>query len=171
MEWVECLQINYTGMNIVHFQKDQCLCPFFLKETAFPGYSVVTSANGMHAQSRSCVQPFATPWTATCQAPLSTGFSRQEYWSGLPFSPPGDLPDPMIESVSPALQVDSLLLSHLGSANPARVIGKRETISTIRQTTVQGQLQMTNDPGFRLREVMGWWCSGYCGMLPRCPAG
>ena len=114
---------------------------------------------------------FATLWTIACQSPLSMGSSRQEYWSGLPFSPPGDLPDPMIESVSPALQVDSLLLSHLGSANPARVIGKRETISTIRQTTVQGQLQMTNDPGFRLREVMGWWCSGYCGMLPRCPAG
>ena len=85
MEWVECLQISYTGMNILHFQKDQCLRPFFLKETAFPGYSVVTSANGMHAQSRSCVQLFATPWTATCQASLSMGFPRQEYWSGSPF--------------------------------------------------------------------------------------
>ena len=37
---------------------------------------------------------FATPWTAACQAPLSMGFSRQEYWSGLPCPPPGDLPDP-----------------------------------------------------------------------------
>ena len=43
---------------------------------------------------------FATPWTVACQAPLSTGFSRQEYWSGLPCSPPGDLPDPGIEPTS-----------------------------------------------------------------------
>ena len=38
-----------------------------------------------------------TLWTVACQAPLSMGFSRQEYWSGLPFPPPGDLPDPEIE--------------------------------------------------------------------------
>ena len=46
-----------------------------------------------------------TLWTVTCQAPLSMGFSRQEYWSGLPFPPPGDLPDPRIEPkslISPA---------------------------------------------------------------------
>ena len=42
----------------------------------------------------------ATPWTVACQAPLSTGFSRQEYWSGLPCPPPGDLPDPGVISVS-----------------------------------------------------------------------
>ena len=50
-----------------------------------------------------------TPWTVTCQVPLSMGFSRQEYWNGLPFPSPGDLPDPGIEPGSPALQVDSLL--------------------------------------------------------------
>ena len=49
------------------------------------------------------------------QAPLSMGFSRQEHWSGLPFPPPGDLPDPRIEPKSPALQADSLPLSHQGS--------------------------------------------------------
>ena len=43
---------------------------------------------------------FVTPWTVACRAPLSVGFPRQEYWSALPFSPPGDLPDPEIESVS-----------------------------------------------------------------------
>ena len=51
------------------------------------------------------VQHFVTPWTIACQSPLSTGFSRQEHWSGLPF-PPGDLPDPGIEPtslLSPAL--------------------------------------------------------------------
>ena len=46
---------------------------------------------------------FATLWTPAHQAPLSVGFSRQEYWSGLPFPPPGDLPDPGIEPESPAL--------------------------------------------------------------------
>jgi len=51
---------------------------------------------------------FTTPWTIACQAPSSAGFSRQEYWSGLPLPSPGDLPDPGIEPRSPALQADSL---------------------------------------------------------------
>ena len=46
------------------------------------------------------VQPFATPWTVACQAPLFTGFYRQEYWSGLPFPPPGDLSHPGIQPMS-----------------------------------------------------------------------
>ncbi|CAI9175347.1 unnamed protein product [Rangifer tarandus platyrhynchus] len=48
----------------------------------------------------SCVQFCVTPWIVTCQAPLSTGFSRQEYCSGLPCPPPGDLPDPGTEPMS-----------------------------------------------------------------------
>ena len=59
-------------------------------------------------QLLSRVQLFVTSWTAAHQAPLSIGFSRQEYWSGLPFPSPGDLPDPGIEPGSPALQADSL---------------------------------------------------------------
>ena len=58
------------------------------------------------------VRFFPTSWTAAHQAPLSMGFSRQEYWSGLPSLPRGDLPNPGIEPMSPALQVDSLQLSH-----------------------------------------------------------
>ena len=54
------------------------------------------------------VQLFATPGTIEHQAPLSVEFSRQEYWSGLPFPPPGDLPNPGIELGSPELQADSL---------------------------------------------------------------
>ena len=54
------------------------------------------------------VQLFATPWTIACQAPPSMGFSRQEYWSGLPSPSPGDLPNPGIEPRSPTLQTDSL---------------------------------------------------------------
>ena len=56
-----------------------------------------------------------TPCTGAHQAPLSMGFSRQEYWSGLPRPPPEDLPHAGIESASSALQVESLLLSHPGS--------------------------------------------------------
>ena len=58
-----------------------------------------------------------TPWTVARQAPLSMVFSRQEYWSGLPFLSPGYLPDPGIELGSPALQADSLLSESLGRAN------------------------------------------------------
>ena len=54
------------------------------------------------------VRLFATPWTLAYQAPQSMEFSRQEYWSGLSFSSPGDLPDPGIEPRSPALQADTL---------------------------------------------------------------
>ena len=50
----------------------------------------------------------ATPWTVDHQAPLSMGFSRQEYWSGLPFPSPGDLPNLRTKCGSPALQADSL---------------------------------------------------------------
>ena len=58
------------------------------------------------------VQLFMTLWTIALQAPLSMGFSRQEYWSGLPCPPPEDLPDPGVEPTSPAWQEDSLPLSH-----------------------------------------------------------
>ena len=54
------------------------------------------------------VQLFVTLWTGAYQAPLSMGFSRQRYWSGLPFPPPGDLPDSGIEHKSPTLQADTL---------------------------------------------------------------
>ena len=63
----------------------------------------------------SCVRLFAIPWTVIYQASLSMVFSRQEYWSGLPFPSLGDLPDPGIEPRSPTLQADALPLSHQGS--------------------------------------------------------
>ena len=63
---------------------------------------------GLCALLLSRVQLFATLWTVAYQAPLSMGFSRQEYWSGLPFPSPGDLPYPGIEPRSPALEADAL---------------------------------------------------------------
>ena len=59
-------------------------------------------------KSLSCVQLFGIPWIVAYQPSLSMGFSRQEYWSGLPFPSPGDLPDPGIEPGSPALEADAL---------------------------------------------------------------
>ena len=60
------------------------------------------------------VQLFATPWTVASQAPLSVGFSRQEYWIELPFPSPRDLPNPGIEPRFSALQAESLLSETLG---------------------------------------------------------
>ena len=59
-------------------------------------------------KSLSRVRLFATQWTIAHQAPPSMGVSRQEYWSGLPFPSPGDLPDPGIKPRSPTLQADAL---------------------------------------------------------------
>ena len=60
-------------------------------------------------KSLSCVQLFASSWTVAYQSPQSMEFSRQEYWSGLPFPSPGDLPNPGIEPRSPTLRADALL--------------------------------------------------------------
>ena len=68
-------------------------------EMSFAGESEVKET----VRSLSRVGLFETPWTAAYQAPLAMGFSRQDYWSGLPFPSPGDLPDPGIEPRSPAL--------------------------------------------------------------------
>ena len=68
--------------------------------------------------SLSRVRLFATPWTVAHQAPPSMGFSRQEYWSGLPFPFPGDLPDPGIEPRSTALQEDALTSEPPGEWDP-----------------------------------------------------
>ena len=62
----------------------------------------------MKVKSLSRVQLFATPWTVAYQVPPSMGFSRQEYWSVLPFPSPGDLPNPGIEPRSPTLRADAL---------------------------------------------------------------
>ena len=70
---------------------------------------------------------FAIPWTVVYQASLSMGFSKQEYWSGLPFPSPGDLPEPGIEPRSPALQADSL---------PSEECGSRWIYETCKQLSV-----------------------------------
>ena len=74
-------------------------------------------------KSLSRVRLFATPWTVAHPAPPSMGFSRQEYWSGLPFPSPGDLPDPGIEPTFPASEGRCLTPGPRGKCSP--VIGFR----------------------------------------------
>ena len=75
----------------------------------------------MHSQSIQSCTTFLTPWIVAHWAPLFMGLSQQEYWSGLPYPPPGDLFNPGIKPASPALQVDSL---------PAEPLGKPKMRST-----------------------------------------
>ena len=75
------------------------------------------SGGGGGLDAKSC-PTLATPWTVACQAPLSMGFSRQEYWSGLPFPSPEDPPNPGIKPWSPALQADSLPTELQGEHSP-----------------------------------------------------
>ena len=81
-------------------------------------------------KSLSRVRLFAIPWIVVYQASLSMGFSRQEYWNGLPFPSPGDLPDPGIEPGSPALQADALPSVPLGKPTEI-IIRKRQVKPTI----------------------------------------
>ena len=93
------------------------------------------------------VQLFVTPWTVACQAPLPMEFSRQEYWSGLPFLSPGDLPDPAIEPTSPlapALQADSLPLSHWGSPSHHLTNDHLHTFSPAQGTCAVFRLKVKN---------------------------
>ena len=83
----------------------------------------------LSSQSLSHVRLFATPWTIGHRAPLSTWFSRQEYWSGLPFPSPGDLPDSGVEPMSPALQESSLPLSPLWS--PDRSVMQQKILAFV----------------------------------------
>ena len=89
----------------------------------------------------SCVQLLATPWTVAYQAPWSMGFSRQGYWSGLPFPSPGDLPNPGIIPGSPALQTDALPSEPLGK--PDEKLGSFKNLRP---------LSVANVPDFLLGE-------------------
>ena len=80
-----------------HLSTVKCTLFTWLCEASFRSYLRVLAYQLNH------IRLFATPWTVAYQVPPSVGFSRQEYWSGLPFSSPGDLPNPGIEPGPPAL--------------------------------------------------------------------
>ena len=78
-----------------------------------------------------------TPGIVSCQAPLSMEFSRQEYWSGLPFASPGELLDPGIESGSPESQVDSLQSEPPGKPNKSVPLFKHQAFEKTTQTIIK----------------------------------
>ena len=80
-----------------------------LDTTLFKSKQYIFLASGAGGLVAKSCPTLVTPWTVAHQAPLSMGFSGQQYWSGLPFPSPRDLPNPGIEPGSPALQVASLL--------------------------------------------------------------
>ena len=93
--------------------------------------------------SLSCVQLFVTPWTVVHQAPLSMGYSRQKYWSGLSFPSPRDLPHPRIEPRSSALQADSLPSEPPGQGR--REAAKHSDID--RKGQGRSNLSLSEEPG------------------------
>ena len=81
-------------------------------------------------KSLSRVRLFANPWTVAYQSPRSIGFSRQEYWNGLPFPSPEALPNPGTEPGSPTLQADTLPFEPPGKSSPTRYITKQIIVVT-----------------------------------------
>ena len=108
-------------------------------------------------KSLSCVRLFVTPWTVAHQAPLSMGFSRQEYWCGLPFPSPGDLPNPGIEPRSPTLKAEALT-----SEPPEKPLGKFEyfRFSTIMHCDCQTQ-NLASNYAFRKAQMK---VTEFCGV-------
>jgi hypothetical protein len=94
-------EIKRVSQHLLHWQVDSL-------PLSNPENPSVTIEKDSEVKSLSRVRLFATPWPVAYQAPLSMGFSRQEYWSGLPFPSSGDLPDSGIEPGSPAFQADAL---------------------------------------------------------------
>ena len=99
-----------------------------------------------------------TTWPVAHQVPLSMGFPRQEYWSGLPFPSLGDLPNPGFEPTSPAWQVDSLSLNHLGSSteriDPSRKNSKGISIPAgVRGAELRQQWPDGEGPSWRLMDL------------------
>ena len=100
-----------------------------------------------------------TPWSLACQVPPSMGFSRQEYWSGLPFPSPGDLPDPGIKPRSPTLQADALismmrLCNRIWQELPAPSIqGQLQILLGPRQATWREQTDGQNPEAWMSRNL------------------
>ena len=110
-------------------------------------------------KSPSHVWLFATLWTVASQAPPSMGFSRQEYWSGLPFPSPGDLPNPRIEPGSPALQADSL---------PTELWRKPSAYNSVTLLLTQDEIYRLQVFHHRLEYLFPMWHSFLCSVAQSC---
>ena len=124
---------------------------------SYPGgwYGKESICNAEEVKPLSRVWLFATQWTVTYQALWSMGFSRQDYWSGLPFPSPGDLPNPGIEHVSPALQTDALPSEPLGKPQ-VQLLGQEDTLKK----------GMATHPGYSCLKNStdrgAWWTTVHC---------
>ena len=108
----------------------------------------------LKVKSLSHIQLFVTPWTVAYQAPLSMGLSRQEYWSGLPFPSPGNLPNPGIEPRSPALRADALLSEPPGKPKTSLNSLKLKTIVCVLSMCVDLRVCVHSDtPSLMWKEV------------------
>ena len=112
-------------------------------------------SNGGDVVAKSC-PTLTTPWMVACQASLSVGFSRQEYWSGLPFPSPGDLPNPGIEPRSPTLQADALTSEP--PENPKDLNVRPKTLKLLEENTGRtfddiNQSKILYDPSLRITEI------------------
>ena len=103
--------IVFKHTHTVYFIPPFCHFDIYFSDSSFGYFTTspiaITHIFPMYVVAQSCPS-LATPWTAPCQVPLSTAFSRQEYWNELPCPPPGDVSNPGIEPRSPSLQADSL---------------------------------------------------------------
>ena len=107
--------------------------------------STTLQSNYSEVKSLSHVWLFATPWTIAHQAPLSMEFSRQEYWSGLPFPSPGDLSNPGIKLGSPTLQADALPSEPPGKPyTPKELIWKEKKNQRKIKDSIASQLKKMN---------------------------
>ena len=109
-----------------------------IKMTFFFNRPVITLLNvcvcgPTRTQLLSRVRLFATPWTVACQFPLLVKFSRQEYWSGLPLPPPGDVPDPGTEPVSPTLTGEFFTIEPPGKPNLVKCLAQSPCFLFIRE--------------------------------------
>ena len=108
--------------------------------------------------SLNLVQLFATPWAVTYQAPPSMGFSRQEYWSGVPFPSPGNHPNPRIKPRSPAWQADSLTSEPPGKPSKAETMTNTHT-----QTLRHSHIPKPTD--LRIQSIPVSWGLPHCSLL------
>ena len=113
------------------------------------------SFTNLWAQSLSCVWLFATPWTAAYQAPLSMEFPRQEYWSGLPFPPPGDLPDQGIKPASPAMADEPLSLHQFDFFLPTTTTKSLQSCPTLCDP-IDGSPTGSPIPGILQARTLEW---------------
>ena len=131
---------EWLGVEGVYWVRGSPCAPGTAQVSALSSISLAASPAWKCVSRFSHVRLLATPWAIACQAPLFLGFSRQEYWSGLPFPSPGDLPDPGLKLGSPALQADSLPSGthSQGPGPPAGLLRQAEISASEEAVTCSG---------------------------------